>query len=146
MIQRIQSIYLLLSGLGLSSLFFLPFAKSDKPIEGYLSDSIYNIQDHPILIFMTIIGILVTIGAIFLFNNRKLQSKMSIFSIILALFVPLTAALLMLGEGKGINENLNSLHDQLGLYTPLIALIFSFLAYKGIQKDEKLVRSADRLR
>jgi len=34
----------------------------------------------------------------------------------------------------------------LGTYFPLISLVFLVLAYRFILKDEKLVKSADRLR
>jgi hypothetical protein len=36
--------------------------------------------------------------------------------------------------------------DEAGIYFPLIALIFLILANRSILKDEKLVRSIDRLR
>ena len=36
--------------------------------------------------------------------------------------------------------------DELGIFLPIIALVFGFLALRNIQKDENLVRSADRLR
>jgi hypothetical protein len=35
---------------------------------------------------------------------------------------------------------------QFGMVWPVIAIIFTFMAKHSIQKDEKLVRSADRLR
>jgi hypothetical protein len=34
----------------------------------------------------------------------------------------------------------------LGMYLPVIALAFTFLANRGIKKDEDLVKSVDRLR
>ncbi len=146
MLQRVQSIYLLLSSLGFGSLFMLPFATSNKPIPQLMQDMIYNVQDSPILIGLTALGVVVALVAIFLFNNRSLQQKLSILVIIFAIFVPLVAVLLMYNEGTAFNEQTTIIEDQAGLYMPLIPLLFGFLAYKGIQKDDKLVRSMDRLR
>jgi NADH:ubiquinone oxidoreductase subunit 3 (subunit A) len=35
---------------------------------------------------------------------------------------------------------------EFGIFLPVISLLFYFLAIRGIQKDIKLIRSADRLR
>ncbi len=35
---------------------------------------------------------------------------------------------------------------QIGAFAPLASLVFLFLANKGVVKDEKLIKSADRLR
>jgi len=37
-------------------------------------------------------------------------------------------------------------NDQFGMYLPLVGLLFSGLAIHFIRKDEKLVKSMDRLR
>jgi hypothetical protein len=146
MIQRIQSIYLLLSGLAFGSLFLLPFATSTKPVPELMRDSIYNIQDNPILLGLTILGIVVSLGGIFLFNNRKLQQKIASLSIICAIFIPLVAALLMYNEGTPYDETTTDIHEKAGLFMPILSLIFGFLAYKGIKKDDGIVKSMDRLR
>lgn len=146
MIQRIQSIYLLLSGLAFGSLFLLPFATSNKPVPEMMKDTIYNIQDSPILLGLTILGIIVSIGGIFLFNNRSLQQKTASLSIICAIFLPLVAGLLIYNEGTAFNEATTIINDKAGLYMPILSLIFGFLAYRGIKKDEGIVKSMDRLR
>lgn len=146
MIQRIQSIYLLLASLGFGSLFLFPFATSTNPIPQYLQDMVYNIQDSPVLLILTIVGILIAFGAIFLYNNRRLQQKMAIFVIICSIFIPLVAVLLMYNEGTAFNQETTVIEDQAGIYMPAISLIFGFLAYRGIKKDDKIVKSMDRLR
>lgn len=146
MIQRIQSIYLLLSATGFGALFLLPFATSSKPIPQFMQDMIYNVQDSPILIGLTAIGLILALVAIFVFKNRSLQQKLTILTIICSIFVPLVAVLLMYNEGTAFNEATTIIEDEAGLYMPIISLVFGFLAYKGIQKDDKLVKSMDRLR
>lgn len=145
MIQRIQSIYLLICSLGFGSHFLTDFAVSDQPIPKLMTDKVYEVQDSPILMGITILGCLIALIAIFLYNNRKLQQKLSIFSVILAILLPLVAFLLIYNERTPMSAS-STIHDQAGTYLIVVPIIFGFLAYKGINKDDKLVRSMDRLR
>ena len=144
MIQRIQSLFLLLSSAAFWTEFALPFATTDVASPGVLSDLVYNIHDSPVLIGLTIIGGLVTLSAIFLFNNRPLQKRLSYLGIVMAILLPLVAFLLIYNERTG--DALNTINYDLGIYSPLVALIFAVLAGRAIGKDDKLVKSMDRLR
>lgn len=144
MIQRIQSVFLLLSSGAFWTEFALPFATSDVASPGVLSDMVYNIQDSPILLALTVIGGLATLAAIFLFNNRSLQKRLSYVGVVIAILLPLVAFLLIYNERTG--EALGVINDGLGIYPPLVALIFAVLAGRAIGKDDKLVKSMDRLR
>jgi hypothetical protein len=62
-----------------------------------------------------------------------------------SIFVPVVAILLMYTEKTGMVD-FAKINDELGLYLCLVPVIFGFLAYRSIGKDEKLVRSMDRLR
>jgi len=104
----------------------------------------YNIHDSPVLIGLTVIGGLVTLGAIFLFNNRPLQKRLSYLGIVMAILLPLVAFLLIYNERTG--DALGTINDGLGIYPPIVALIFAVLAGRAIGKDDKLVKSMDRLR
>lgn len=145
MIQRIQSIYLFIAGLGFLSHFGTDLAGSNVPVQQLLADRIYEIQDSPILIGLTVLGALLAIGAIFIYKNRGLQQKMSIFVVICSLFLPLVAFLLVYNEGATDMVGLE-IEDKAGLYLCAVPLIFGILAYRGINKDDKLVKSMDRLR
>ena len=144
MIQRIQSLFLLLSSAAFWTEFALPFATTDVASPGVLSDLVYNIHDSPVLIGLTVIGGLVTLGAIFLFNNRSLQKRLSYLGIVMAILLPLVTFLLIYNERTG--DALGTINDGLGIYPPIVALIFAVLAGRAIGKDDKLVRSMDRLR
>ena len=145
MIQRIQSIFLLISGIAFFSLFMVPFATSDVVIPQLFNDMVYNIQDSPILLGLCILGGLVSIASIFLFNNRTLQLKMTYVATVFSILLPLVAILLIYNEGtSGVNAD--KIDDKLGIYLPLVSLIFSVLAGRYIGKDENTVRSMDRLR
>ncbi len=145
MIQRIQSIYLALAAIALALLFMIPFATSTEAIPNMLQDKVYNIQDSPILIGLTVIGILVSVVAIFLYSNRGLQARISYFSIICSILLPLVAVLLIYNEGT-VTTKADKIHDGFGIYIPIISLIFSILAVRSIGKDDQLVKSMDRLR
>lgn len=144
MIQRIQSIFLLLASGAFWAEFALPFATSEAASPGVLSDSVYNIHDSSILLALTIIGGLVTFGAIFLYNNRGLQKRLTYLGVVMAILLPLVAFLLIYNERTG--EALGAVNDGLGIYPPIVALIFAVLAGRAIGKDDKLVKSMDRLR
>ena len=145
MIQRIQSIFLLLSSPGFIGQFFTDLATSTKPIPYLLADQVYEVQDSPVLVGLTVVGALVSLAAIFLFKNRPLQQKLSIFVVICAIFLPLVAFLLIYNERTSM-PNFSEIHDQAGLYILVIPIIFGILSYNYIGKDDKLVKSMDRLR
>lgn len=145
MIQRVQSIFLFLSGISFFSLFGIPFATSSVPVPNIFNDLIYNIQDNAILMVLCVLGGVLSIGAIFLFNNRGLQLKMSYVVTVMSILLPLVAVLLVTNEGTG-TANFDKIDDKLGIYLPVLSLIFSILAARFIQKDENTVRSMDRLR
>ena len=144
MIQRIQSLFLLLSSAAFWTEFALPFATTDVASQGVMNDLVYNIHDSPVLIGLTIIGGLVTLSAIFLFNNRPLQKRPSYLGVVMAILLPLIAFLLIYNERTG--DALSTINYDLGIFPPLVALIFAVLAGRAIGKDDKLVKSMDRLR
>jgi hypothetical protein len=145
MIQRVQSVFLAICGLGFGSHFITDLATSSEPIPPYMTDKVFEIQDHVILITLMILGILVSLGAIFIYNNRVLQQRMSIFTIILSSSVPLVSFLLIFTD-KTFSGDFSKIHNSTGLYLCLVPVIFGILAYRSIGKDEKLVKSMDRLR
>jgi hypothetical protein len=145
MIQRIQSIFLLISSLGFFALFGVPFATSSVAIPQLFADKQYDIQDSPLLLVLCILGGLISSGAIFLFNNRPLQLKLSYIATVLSVLLPVLAILLVLNEGTGA-FNADKISDKAGIYLPVVSLIFSILAAKYIRKDDDTVRSMDRLR
>ncbi|MBK9736495.1 MAG: DUF4293 domain-containing protein [Saprospiraceae bacterium] len=145
MIQRLQSIFLLLSGICFFSLFGVPFATSSVAIPNLLSDMVYNIQDNVILMILCGLGGLVSIVAIFLYNNRAFQIKLSYLATVFAILLPVVAILLIYNEGTATTQA-DKIQDKFGIYLPIVSLVFSVLATRFINKDESTVRSMDRLR
>ncbi len=102
-------------------------------------------MDNPILIGMTVIGGALALINIFMFGNRSLQLRLGYILIILSILLPLVAGLLMYSEGS-LNAPDVGIDDGLGIYLPIVALVTTILANRFIKKDNKLVKSMDRLR
>jgi hypothetical protein len=155
MIQRIQSLYLLLTSL-LSLLFlngrFLNFFNKSGSeiymnIRGIWESSAEgNPQMIISLIPLSLIILLICILsflAIFLFKKRKLQLRLAGTVIFLTIvFIGMTLYYLFWLTGSYQAE----LVPGFKMLIPLLILILGILAYMGIKKDEKLVKSYDRLR
>ena len=145
MIQRIQSIFLLLASITFFLQFVFNFATSDKTSPGFLSDKIYNVLDNPVLLGLTILGGVIALISIFLFRNRALQLRLGYLVIVLCILLPIVAFLLIYNEPTGLSKGVE-INDGLAIYLPIIGLITTILAARSINKDNKLVKSMDRLR
>ncbi len=155
MIQRIQTLYLILTSI-LPLLFlklkFFEFTTGDGE-EYYLGfkglyapgvDHILSVtrQFWPLALLILLIPALALV-TIILFRNRKLQMRLSIVIMILSAGL---VAMVVFYSISIIKEFHAKLIPGIMMVAPLLVLIFSFLAWRGIAKDEKLVRSYDRLR
>jgi peptidoglycan/LPS O-acetylase OafA/YrhL len=143
MIQRIQTIFLLLASGAALSLFALPLATTSeaKADSVLFADAAFNIQDGPVMMGAFALAGLLLLVTIFLFNNRKLQMTLT------------KVGLLLTGVGIGVgafylskDQAVDVAEPALGVALPLLVVIFAYLAHRYINKDEKLVRSVDRLR
>lgn len=151
MIQRKQTLYLLLSLIVTVACLCMPVAMLEPQGMG-LSTLIYNlgtvVPDQGInfsnwpLFALLVVTIPLEACAIFLYRKRPLQAKLCTWSIVfcLAWYVYYAFALL---NGFGHEY---TFHLQFAACLPLVAIIALVLARRGIIHDEKLVRSADRIR
>jgi len=129
MLQRIQTVYLFLNTTILIVFSFF----TDFSILNFTSAYLLN---HLPAIFSIVVSIF-SIGLIFLFKNRKLQSKLSFFLAIDVLFV-LGFFIYLFGVEK--------FYLEWTFYLLPVSFGLLLLARNSIKKDEKLVKSADRLR
>lgn len=155
MIQRIQSIYLLLTSV-LPVLFlkgnFLKFLnkngsemamnfKGTWQITGTENLSLLQRQ-IPLSAVIVLISV-VSVIAIFLYRNRKLQAIFA--NVIIFLSIVLVALIAWYAFSVAGKFDATILPG-IKMVIPLLILIFAFLAQRGIKHDENLVRSYDRLR
>ncbi len=137
MIQRIQTVYLFLAALSAVLFIVIPFGqiKRDTGVETW---HIYQVVPIMITAIITALSSLVTI---FLFGNRKLQLKIALLDIFFGIVL---LGLFIFGVTQHIG--IENYIFGIGAVFPLLVLLFLFLARMAINKDEKLVRSMDRLR
>src|SRR5690606_26140687 len=118
---------------------------SNAPATPYLGDQIFNVMDHPALLALTALGALLGLVAIFVFRNRTLQMRLGYLIVVLAILLLITSFLLFTNASAAMTADVQ-VEDQIGLFLPIGAVVFGLLAGVFIRKDERLVRSMDRLR
>ncbi|MCF6280214.1 MAG: DUF4293 domain-containing protein [Flavobacteriaceae bacterium] len=144
MIQRIQTIYLFIAAIisgGLIFVFSL-WTSVDKVLffakDAFASDDIL-VKLIPILFFSSA---LLSLIAIFQFNNRKLQFVLGRLNILTNLFL----LGLLIYQSLNLSGEAVVSEKGIGLVLPIIVIFLLAIANKAIKKDENLVKSVDRLR
>ena len=141
MIQRIQSIWLLLAGVAAAATFKLPFFTGNKVgpdnIKAFYSLTAMN---NLIILMLSAVVTALALIAIFLYKQRILQLRL----VVAALFISLLDIVLYYLQSQKfvLKEGSFSITAVLSLLIP----VFLFLAARGINRDQKLVKSLDRLR
>jgi phosphoglycerol transferase MdoB-like AlkP superfamily enzyme len=155
MLQRIQSLFLLAVTMCVTILMFFPIANVIVK-ENVWQLSAFQFSDItgkniggfvPIGVIAILVGAIAVI-TILLFKNRGLQiklCKLNLFLISLLLVACVFFTELMIDKDDPIFSGA-TIQYELAVGLPMIALIFNYLAIRFIKKDDKLVRSADRLR
>lgn len=149
MIQRIQSVYLLLVTALLITSMCLPvgsFIGADaamytfKPLGVEVSGTFYSTWG---VFGILLLSSIVAFATIFLFKNRMLQIRMSIFNSILLIGYYMAFLAFMFVLKRDLNA---SFQISWALCFPLICIILNYLAIRAIGRDEVMVKAADRLR
>ena len=155
MLQRIQSVYLLLASLALFSLFLFPLVHNvyvnDKPVTIMVTGVFQDANGHQehtdffvALAVATGIVAFIPLALIFLFKNRKQQVTFCYVTILVIIGYSFWMAQ---AAKKVMGDILIDTHNWgIGLLLSTISILFMIFAIKAIQRDEKLVKSADRLR
>ncbi len=149
MIQRIQSIFLLVSALLTGSMFFLSLAKLTTDETTYLllyrgleSGGELSTPTLALAILVTLTT-LVSFITIFLYKKRMLQIRLC--GLNMGLLVGTTGMIYFLGT-QTAKELAAEIAYQIPMVFPIVALILTFLAIRSIGKDEALIKSMDRIR
>ena len=130
MIQRIQSIFFLLSALAsLLIVFTVPVLSNEDGL-------FYLYNDFTYLRLLLFVSAFISIYAIFQYKNRSKQRLLSSLSRLMITFFYLLVLLVY-------RENFNF---ESGLFLCIIPFLLLFLASFFIKKDEKLIKDADRIR
>jgi hypothetical protein len=152
MIQRIQSVWLLLASISVFLLLAIPIASSLQGAKEYWIQATGLFQQEnsvvtkltaftPLIISVIATG-LMCIAVIFVFKRRTVQKRLCI--ILMAMVASLS--FWMFNYVQKIPGGLDGVNYNAGVALPILAIVFCALAIRGITKDEQLLRSADRLR
>lgn len=154
MIQRIQTIYLLIIVILLSITFFTPFAyfmgdgeQFDLYVYALKSESGVSVQATLYAAILPALALILPFITIFLYKNRMLQVRLCVVEVVLLL-----GSLIIMGIYYFLSNRLFSelAHNLQGLKIsfalPFVALLFAWLAFRAIFKDELLIRSLNRIR
>lgn len=152
MIQRIQSVYLLVATILMGSIFFYPYAEllaNDGQIFVFNFNGLF-VEGEEQLYFLTIppvillsITVLISFVSIFLYKKRVIQMRVN--------FINLMLMIGYLGLNYYYIRSFSSQLDGVVNYKitvifPFVAAVLTYLAIRAIGKDEALIRSMDRIR
>lgn len=152
MIQRIQSVFLLLVCVLMTITIFSPLLliTNSEYVLNLNCFGVLSLKNPDIAYFtwgivsIAGLGALVAFINIFLFKKRKLQMKIGTVTSLLIILFYITVYVYF--SSFASKYEYTYLNIQYGIILPIIALIFNILAILNIKKDEKLVRSLDRIR
>lgn len=150
MIQRVQSIFLLLISLMALLCFIAPFQQINTYEVCYILN--LNISALPdktnsyiyAPFILNCIIFLFTLISIFLFKKRKLQMKLCSLIAILSGFLSfffLSPLYIHIKEDNNAIVNYT-----FATFLPFVNIVLAFIAKRFIKNDEELIKSADRIR
>jgi len=137
MLQRIQTVYLLIVAVISGGLIFA--LNLWTTVEG----TVVYAKDEMLALGLFAGSAILAIISIFNFKNRKSQFMLGRLNMILNLILLGFFVYRILnspGEANGVSEK------GVGIFLPVISIVFLVLANRAIKKDEDLVKSVDRLR
>lgn len=155
MIQRVQTLFLLVITILSALLIFLPFQSVTLPDAGHAKLPEVLLSLNPagipagtkafiyVPIALNLIILIFSLITIFMYGNRKKQMK---FTQLLLLFSALLIGNLFVMHFFKGDETTMQTDYKIASFFPAINAICAFLAMRFIKKDEELVRSADRIR
>ncbi|HLO57193.1 MAG TPA: DUF4293 domain-containing protein [Bacteroidales bacterium] len=156
MIQRVQSIYLLLVTILMSFILIKPYAGITL-VDGQsllLKAHVITIQSGenvistykttiPVIFLVLVSGFL-SFFTIFLYHKRILQIRLTLLNMVFIVILTCSMLAYYFTVKSNFTDETSTL--RLGMAFPVLALIFCTMAIRGIRHDELLVKSYDRIR
>lgn len=142
MIQRIQTLWLALAALTGAGIFYFDLYVL-RPMDAITIIRLKVADDYLSLVLASLM-VFLPLVAIFFFRNRKRQKLLIGLEILCSLL--LTGLMIyrvadLVAAYPGMEGGY-----QIAALLPLLVILFSWFAYRGIRHDEKLLRSVDRFR
>lgn len=151
MIQRKQSVFLLLAAIANIICLSLPVATIQTGKGLAVASAMYNLwiangngaidlSSAP-LFGILLVETVMAIATIFMYRKRKLQIKLCNWcNFLIIVWYAAYVTITMSAKGDG------DFHVAFAAVLPLVAMILTFMARKGVMADEALIRAAERIR
>lgn len=147
-IQRIQTVYLLLAIILMAVFAFFPALTFElggrEFVYGALETGKVGVTHiDPLMLMLIVLICLLAIIDIFLYKNLERQMTVCFVDIIigLAMLVAIGIQAYLVGTREGV-----TLSFQWTLFLPIWSIIFLMYAHKSMSRDKKMLRDSDRLR
>ena len=132
--QRIQTVYLLIAALvGIAVVLLFPIYTN--------KDIAVMALDNPVIFFLFGFSSGGLLANVFNFKKRKLQVVLNRFIMVAYIVALVFIVMDMISHGDAKDIAIGAT-----LFVPVFGIFFIFLANRGIIKDERLIKSADRIR
>lgn len=153
MLQRIQTLFIVIAVISLCLVFAFPVWKGVFSVGTETKEATYNVMveglkiSNIIVLANLVVCLGMALGALFMYKKRTLQMKLvalNVFFIALLMgffFLNIESMTTLFGTANKDSEGY-----KLAFFLPIIALLLHVVAYRFIKKDEALVRSVDRIR
>ncbi len=136
MLQRIQTVYLLISaGISAGLIFVFHLWTNALDVQVF-------VKDNNLYLGLFLASAFLSLVTIFRYKNRKSQFVLGRLNIILN-FILLG---LFVYQSLNLSGEADVSEKGIGILLPIFSIVFLVLANKAIKKDEDLVKSVDRLR
>lgn len=164
MIQRIQSVFLLLAAILLMAALFFPlWSETDTQKLERAELNVYelryekinadgtraeliNSKDTFYLSIFLFVGAAIALFSIFQYKNRLRQIQLGALNSLIIAASFMVGYFIYVTKAEALVDPNQQGDFEMGFYLPIVALICNSIANRFIRKDENLVRSADRLR
>lgn len=157
MLQRKQTLFLLLAAICGALTFVFPVDSFVRGDQGFVfrTTGFFTREGTPVVDaaakvpFAVLLGFLsaLLLAIAFMYKNRARQLRLArivnllLLAVVVFLFITDNSIRAYLEQGGKVSNSFG-----LSAILPLVMIVFTFLAERGIRKDEELVKSMDRLR
>jgi peptidoglycan/LPS O-acetylase OafA/YrhL len=153
MIQRIQSIYLLLVFILTALMVFFPLVEFNSENQVFTmkifsfenAENVLNLPNPWLIGMFTALLAITSLGTIFQFNNRKFQLKINGVSLLIN-FALLISIFVFTDKVAAMETVFDKPTYLYGSFFPVASVLFIILANRAIRKDEALVKKSERIR
>ncbi|MBW7847133.1 MAG: DUF4293 domain-containing protein [Bacteroidales bacterium] len=156
MIQRIQTVFMALASLSAILLFFSPVAWYYGEAHT-LAFFIHQVKEFMpgaetvssfafVLPLVLLNFLLVILPVVSIVRFKKLSLQYSLMRLNMFVSIIMVAALLLFYTARIAKMAQAEANYEFGAFMPLLAMVFSVIAMRGIRADIRLLRSVDRIR